>query len=176
MLLTNLHRIPTALLAVGAGVLLASCGGDDGPVQTTAPAVTGAEEMAATATSADEAGQDAAGAAGGAAPGDREAIAATLRTVLTGTAPAQVCEALVTERYVREAYGDRAGCVRAQAEAKPAREASVGRIVVLPASLAQASVMPRGGLYDGDRLRAELILDGDEWRLDSLRSNVPVGP
>ena len=175
VLLTNPHRIPTALLAAGAALLLGSCGGDDGPVQTTAAAVTGAEEMTTTDPAAPEA-SEASGPAPGATPADREAIAATLRSVLTGTAPVQVCETLVTERYVREAYGDRAGCLRAQAEARPASEASVGRIVILPASVAQASVLPRGGVYDGDRLRAELILDGDEWRLDSLRSNVPVGP
>lgn len=163
------------LLAVGAALLLASCGDDDGPLQTTAPAVTGAEEIAPLAApDATEAG--ASGAASEATPGDREAIAATLRTVLTSTAPAQVCEALVTERYVREAFGDRAGCARAQVEADAASEASVGRIIVLPSSTAQASVMVRGGLYDGDRLRAELVLEGEDWKLDSLRSNVPVGP
>ena len=48
--------------------------------------------------------------------------------------------------------------------------------MVQPDSVAQASVTPKGGVYDGERLRAELVLDDGVWRLDSLRSNVPVGP
>ena len=47
---------------------------------------------------------------------------------------------------------------------------------MLPDSVAQASAEPRDGIYDGEQLRAELVLDDGVWRLDSLRSNVPVGP
>ena len=50
------------------------------------------------------------------------------------------------------------------------------QVVIHPDSVAQALARPKGGIYDGQELRAELVLDDDVWKLDSLRSNVPVGP
>ena len=82
----------------------------------------------------------------------------------------------MTERYLRQAYGGARGCEAAQADSKPAERVGVSRIVVLPDSVAQASAQPHGGIYDGETLRAELGLDDGLWKLDSLRSNVPVGP
>jgi hypothetical protein len=96
--------------------------------------------------------------------------------VLTSADPRIVCDEQVTANYVEAAYGDDAGCRRAQGGASVARDARVSRIVISPESVAQASVVPDGGVYAGDRLRAELVLDGGQWRVDSLRSNVPVGP
>jgi hypothetical protein len=107
---------------------------------------------------------------------DRTAISITMEAVLTGTDPRQVCGELVTERYLRDAYGGQQGCEAAQADVKPAGNVKLNRIVVLPDSVAQASAAPKGGIYDGERLRAELVLNDGFWKLDSLRSNVPVGP
>jgi hypothetical protein len=163
------------LPALIAALALASCGGEDEPQQVTAPAVTGTDSGASTATTPaattpeDEPSPD--------PEADEEAITATLRgSVLTSADPRSVCDELVTENYVEAAYGDVAGCRRAQADASVARHARVSRIVISPESVAQASVMPDGGVYAGERLRAELVLDGGQWRVDSLRSNVPVGP
>ncbi len=61
-------------------------------------------------------------------------------------------------------------------DAKPADDAGVKQVVINPDSVAQALARPKGGIYDGQELRAELVLDDDTWKLDSLRSNVPVGP
>lgn len=175
MILANTHRRGRTLLALAATLALGACGADDEPAQTTAPAVTGAatEGSGAAApmitSAADEPAADPAS--------DEEAITTSLETVLTSSDPRAVCEKLVTERYVADAYGDLAGCRRAQADVKRARSARVSRVVVSPGSAtAQAAVVPDGGLYAGDRLRAELILDAGTWKLDSLRSNVPVGP
>ena len=160
--------IAAAVLALGSG-----CGGDDEP-QITAPAVTGASEVTdaeqapGTEEPRDEPAED--------PRTDRAAIAITLETVLTSADPDEVCGDLVTEHYLREAYGGARGCEAAQADTKTATDVRLTRVVVLPDSVAQASVEPKGGLYDGDQLRAELVLDDGIWRLDSLRSNVPVGP
>ena len=35
---------------------------------------------------------------------------------------------------------------------------------------------PKGGVYDGQRLRITLINDGTGERIDAVTSNVPVGP
>ena len=82
----------------------------------------------------------------------------------------------MTERFLRRSYGDAAGCEAALKAAKPADDAGVSEIVINPESVAQALAHPKGGIYDGQKLRAELVLDDEIWKLDSLRSNVPVGP
>lgn len=167
-------RAQAGLALLAAAITLAACGDDDEPTQTTAPAVTGAtqatdeEKAPGTNSPEDEPAADPAT--------DKAAIATTLDSVLTSRSAVDVCGDLVTERYLRRSYGDAAGCESAQQDAKPATNVGIGRIVILPDSVAQASARPDGGIYDGERLRAELILDGGVWRLDSLRSNVPVGP
>jgi hypothetical protein len=168
----NLHTVALALAAALA-ISLAACGGDDGTIQTTAPAVTGAAEATTgqnapgTEAPEDEPAADPAS--------DREKISRTLEVVLTGSGPSEACGDLVTERYLRS-YGGPAGCENAQGGASAAERVHVSRIVILPDSVAQAAVTPKGGVYDGERLRAELVLDNGTWMLDSLRSNVPVGP
>jgi hypothetical protein len=167
-------RAQAGVALLASALALAACGDDDEPTQTTAPAVTGAtqptdeDKAPGTSSPEDELSADPAT--------DKAAIGATLDTVLTSDSAKDVCGDLVTERYLRRSYGDAAGCERAQQDAKPARDVGIGRIVILPDSLAQASARPDGGIYDGERLRAELVLDGGVWKLDSLRSNVPVGP
>ena len=159
-----------ALALTGAS----GCGGGDEPAGITAPAVTGASDVT-----------DAAQAPGTEAPRDelaenpqtdRAAIGITLETVLTSTDPGEVCGELVTENYLREAYGGARGCEAAQADIKAATDVRLSRVAVLPDSVAQASAEPHGGIYDGEQLRAELVLDDGVWKLESLRSNVPVGP
>jgi hypothetical protein len=107
---------------------------------------------------------------------DEAAIVATIEAVLAGKDPVKACSESVTDRFLRRAYGDAAGCEAAQAGAKPATDAGVTQVVITPDSVAQALARPKGGIYNGQKLRAELVLEEDVWRLDSLRSNVPVGP
>jgi hypothetical protein len=169
----GLYRALGALVAAALAAGVAACGNDDGPLQTTAPAVTGASEAGAenapgTDAPEDEPAPDPAS--------DRAAISSAVETVLTGSTAVDACGDLVTDRYLARSYGGATGCKGAQGAAKPAEQVRVSRIVILPESVAQAAVVPRGGIYDGERLRAELVLDGGNWRLDSLHSNVPVGP
>lgn len=168
--------LAAAAACLALGMLLVACGGEEegaGAKQTTADAVTGAD------------GGDASKAPGSDAPedepsddplDDETAIKATLDKVLTGVEPAMACGDLVTDRYLRRSFGDRAGCEAAQRDLEAADSAGVSQVVILPDSVAQALAKPRGGLYGGDRLRAELVLGDGVWKLDSLRSNVPVGP
>jgi len=155
---------------------LVACGGDDEPPETTtAPAVidedgttTGAGGQTTTTNATDEPAED--------PKTDQMAVAATLERVLTTVDPDVACVEFVTPRYVRRAFGDEAGCRAAQSGKAAADRVRVSEVVVTPESTAQAVVRTRGGVYDGQRLRAELILDEGVWRLDTLRSNVPVGP
>lgn len=165
-----------AAIAVAPG--LAACGGGDEPAQTTAPAETGAAETdSAEETASTTPGENPEAGKPSADPADDEAdIVKTLEAVLAGSDPAGVCNDSVTERFLRRSYGDAAGCEAAQSSAKPADNAGVKQVVIHPDSVAQALARPKGGIYDGQELRAELVLDEEVWKLDSLRSNVPVGP
>ena len=157
-----------AVIAVGSGI--AACGGGPEPAQAPAPAATGSSESGSETAIAAEA-EPAADPVD-----DEEMIVTTLEAVLAGSDPVRACGDSVTERFLRRSYGDAAGCEAAQKAAKPANQAGVSEIVIQPDSVAQARARPKGGIYDGQELRAELVLDGDAWKLDSLRSNVPVGP
>lgn len=169
-----------ACLAVAPG--LAGCGGGDEPPQTTAPAVTGADDDISesdetTSQVEGEPGDEAADIEppGESADDDAE-ITETLEAVLVGSDPKAACDERVTDRFLRRSYGDSAGCRAALESAEPAKDAGVTQIVVNPDSVAQSLARPKGGIYAGQKLRAELILDEGTWKLDSLRSNVPVGP
>lgn len=155
-----------AVIAVAPG--LAACGDDDS--QAPAPAETGSS-VSGTSTVSAEAAEPSAD------PVDDEAeIVKTLEIVLAGSDPASACGDSVTERFLRRSYGDASGCEAAQKGATPAKDAGVTQVVIQPDSVAQALARPKGGIYSGQKLRAELVLDDDVWKLDSLRSNVPVGP
>jgi hypothetical protein len=160
-----------ACLALCGGA--AACGSDDGSPQTTAAAVTGANET----DNQKAPGTDSPENEPSTNPADDEAaITDTLEQVLAGSDPERACTELVTERFLRRSYGDEAGCRAAQKSTPPAKTAGVSQVVIEPDSVAQALSRPQGGIYDGQRLRAELVLDDGTWKLDSLRSNVPVGP
>ena len=159
---------------------MAACGEDDEPVQTTAPAETGVEETGTSTTEASSTGENTKQPEEdepSSEPIDDDAeIMKTLEAVLAGSDPVAACNELVTERFLRRSYGDAAGCEAALRSAEPAQDAGVEDIMVHPESVAQALARPKGGIYDGQKLRAELVLDEETWKLDSLRSNVPVGP
>lgn len=150
-----------ACLAVVCSLLVAAgCGQDDDPRQTTAAAVTSDGEGEPDPVPAN----------------DEAAIEAVLDIVLTGADPAEACSILVTERYSKRTYGGAASCEAGMEEEKSASSLEVNHVDVLPDSVAQALIKPRGGARGGERLRAELVLDGGSWKLDNLRANVPVGP
>ena len=171
-------RLAALAAVIAVTPVIAACGSDDEPSQTTAPAETGAgESNAETTTTAANPDPGASPDEPAADPIDDEAeIVRTLEAVLAGGDPGSACGDSVTERFLRRSYGDAAGCKAAQSGLKPASDAGVRQVVIHPDSVAQALARPKGGIYAGQRLRAELVLDEDIWKLDSLRSNVPVGP
>lgn len=162
--------IVTAALALTAG-----CG--DGE-EAAAPTTTVTTTSAATPESATTAQtQDGAGEEEGAAEPRPLAIDDVLEAVLTGSAdPALVCDELVTEDYVRTAYGAREGCIAAQ---KPGALADSLEGIDVNSSAgerATGTVVPAGGPYDGVDVEVELVRDGEGWRVDSLLADVPAGP
>jgi hypothetical protein len=129
-------------------------------------------------------GQGGAGGGGGEAPAgggggnqgttDRQEIERNVATVVSGGDPELVCDELATERFIRSAYGSLQGCQDAVVAQRTVDVRVVG--VTIDGSRAQATAIPLSGPSEGDRLKAELVLEGGAWRIDSLRSNAPVGP
>jgi hypothetical protein len=95
--------------------------------------------------------------------------------VLTSGDPVDACARFVTERYVRVAYGDRLGCVRAQAPGATANRLQAKHLVI-DGDRATVVVVPSGGTYNGGRVDVALVRDGPRWRVDQLDADVPVGP
>lgn len=153
-------------VAVLSALVLAGCGGDE--EQPTGEAgTTSVETTTNTATTAPEpeGGRDEAA--------ERDAAVAA---VITGEPDAEfACGEAVTDHYVRRTYGDRDGCVAAQAPEALARSFS-GLGFSIGGDRAIVTTTPRGGVYDGVELEITLVDDGERWRVDRLDADIPVGP
>jgi hypothetical protein len=165
-----------AIGAVVGALVLAGCGDEEGePTTTAAPTTETTTTETATTADGDEVGE-ADGRGEEIAIGRPTTIENTLEAVFTGSAdPALICDSLVTEDYVRTAYGAREGCIAAQ---KPGALADSVRIEGTYRSVAAANAIaiPTGGPYDGVEVEVELIREPGGWRVDSLLADVPAGP
>jgi hypothetical protein len=153
--------VTVLFLAIGG------CGGDDGDDNGGGEAATVASETAAQT-------QPASTATPASAQSDEQLIRAAIEGALASGDPARACERFVTEAYVVTTYGDRAGC-DAAVPSGAARSVKVSAIAV-SGDTATAVAVPSGGPSTGERLDVSLVREGDVWKVDALRSNVPVGP
>jgi hypothetical protein len=177
------HRAGAAALALAAiaGVALVGCGGGGGS-STTGTAAT--SPGAATTTTPTQGTTTAAGGSsgnvfggGGAAKG--HTVADALNAVLTSGDPAKACGTdYVTEHYLTTAYGGKQGCVHAQSSGSAARSVDIQGLAggSSEAGTASVKVVPKGGVYSGENLVVSLVKEGQDWKIDSLKSNAPVGP
>ena len=114
-------------------------------------------------------------------PGDPEkAIRVAIEAVLAphppGAASAQTaCGFFVTDRYLKSTYGNRQGCIRALVPGSAADAVKVSGVVI-DADRGFARAIPRGGPSSGETIAVKLVRQGSVWKVDSLRSNAPVGP
>lgn len=163
-------------MAVLAALTLAACGGDD---EEAAPA--GDEQPAASAPAepmpVEPDGGTGAGAEDPTGPPPLKPAQLTdiVGRFLTSGDPELVCDELVTDRLLREAYGDRSGCAAAQVPGSVADRVRFDEIEIGERS-ATAIATPRGGVSDGIELDVGLVATEDGWRIDSLDADVPVGP
>jgi hypothetical protein len=93
--------------------------------------------------------------------------------------PEVICDQLVTPAYVKAAYGDREGCLAAQTPGALAD--SIEGIVKNTSSdqAVNAVVIPKGGPYDGVKVKVTLVPATDledAWVIESLVAHVPAGP
>jgi hypothetical protein len=153
-----------SLLLLAGTLCLASCGDDSGTTPSTVsePASAMSTTSASTTTQSD---QTTTSTAAKADP------YASVEAVLVGGD----CQKYVTERFVSSAYGDQQACVAAVASGGTADSLKTGKISV-SSHHATITVVPHGGPSSGEKVTVKLVLDGDTWKIDSLNSNVPVGP
>jgi hypothetical protein len=169
------------LTTLVAGCLaLAACGGDDDDDDTAAPPATTQEATTSDEPADEETIDETAPDEGGEAQDDRPtSIEDVITAVLTGSEdPALTCDELVTERFVRQAYGAREGCIAAQQPGALARSVEIEDVNGSGQS-AGAVAVPSGGPYDGVDVEVELVSDSEldgAWQVDSLLADVPAGP
>lgn len=98
---------------------------------------------------------------------------ATARLALTDESPL-VC-GLYTRPVLAKSFGGLAGCRRAVTSGGQAD--SVEIVSVRPEGrYALVVAVPHGGPSSAEKLTISLVRTGKNWRLDSIKSNVPVGP
>jgi hypothetical protein len=173
-------RSTTATLLTAACLALGACGGDDAGDEPTAaggdsaaPQAQKSPPPAPDATAAeDEPSEQGVGEVAGA---PEPAIRAAIEDAIASGDPDRACRRAVTDAYLRDAFGDAAGCRAAQSPGFAARAVEVGEISIDGES-ARTTVRARGGPYEGERLRVRLLREGGDWKVDRLRSDVPVGP
>ena len=177
------HRLLALALLVAAAALLAACGEKDEPeVAAPIPAPTEPEQPAPGPQEPTEPQPEPVPAptkpdsTPPAPPRPAGAqIAMAVRGVLVSGDPEVACRQYATVRFLAESFGGLAGC-RQATNPRSAADSVRLRGLVVNGNRARVVAIPRGGSSSGQRIRVTLVVRGGNWRVDSLRSNVPVGP
>jgi hypothetical protein len=158
-----------AVVAVVAlALVLAACGEKEEP-EVAAPVT----DDAATTSTTETAGGGQGGGGGGQVSPEQEVEDAVI-AVIGGDDPAASCSELVTQRYVKSAYGDAKGC-RAAVAKQGSFSVEVSAVNV-KGSTATAKARPAAGPNKGETIDVKLVEERGAWRVDSARSNAPAGP
>jgi hypothetical protein len=147
--------------AVAAGALLAvplaGCGEKSEPA-TTGPVVaqsTSPVEGGTTTTTTPQQSDD-------------ELAAAAARAYLTSTDAEAVCDNGITPELLKQAYGDREGCIAGRKPASLATSAAIGKVIVRGSS-AEVPARATGGQYGhGKNLTLTVVRDGEAWRVSKV--------
>lgn len=168
--------IQAGLALALAALLITGCGEKEEPA-TTGPVVTqsttGGETSSTTTGTTSAVTETGGNGSDGRSPQvqARQAIAA----FLAGPNPEVVCNRFLTPKFIRKAYGDLKGCTSGRNKASLA---STQQILSLKINGAKgtAQVRPKGGVYDGQKLKIGLLGSPNGWRIDTVSSKVRVGP
>jgi hypothetical protein len=101
-------------------------------------------------------------------------ITKAIEGVLVSGDAAVACGTAVTPSYVVRAYGDRTACAQAQLPGSTAKSVKVSGIKI-SGNRATAIAVPAGGPSSGEKVTVKLV-DRAGWRVEALKSHVPVGP
>jgi hypothetical protein len=164
-------------LAVSTAVVLlalgfTACGEKEEP-EVVAPVDTGITDTTTEGGGGGGGGQTGGQGGGGSATPEEEVEDAVI-AVVGGGDVADSCSGLVTERYVKTAYGDAKGC-RASVAKQGSYDVQVLAVEVT-GSRATAKAKPSAGPNKGETINVKLVSEQGAWRVDSAVSNAPAGP
>jgi hypothetical protein len=162
-----------AVLAAGLGLALGGCGADE---ETTTSSNASTASQASTAATTQGTASTPAAAGGVEAELAPEAqVDLAIKGVLASAAPDLACRRYATLSYVKQTFGSRSGCVQSTVPASAAESVKVTKIEI-SGDKATAKAVPTGGPSGGETIEVKLVRQGGIWKVDSLRSNAPVGP
>jgi hypothetical protein len=146
------------LAAVALAIVAAGCGeksepATTGPVvpQSTSP-VSGGTTTTTTPVKTDE-----------------EQVTAAARAFLTSTDAAAVCDDVITAELLKDAYGDRSGCLAARKPQTVAKTAAINDVRIRGAT-ATVSARATGGQYgNGEPVRLTVVREGTAWRVSKAQ-------
>jgi hypothetical protein len=169
-----------ALLGLAA---VSGCGGDSENTQGSTAAAGGTLSNGYTTnTSAPAIGGSKPGNSGKGGGGGLESklppqarVDLAIKSVLASGVPDLACTQYSTERYVKTTFGGRGGCIKSTLPASAAQTIDEKKIEIKPHK-ATATIVAHGGPSDGETIKVTLVRQGDVWKVDTLKSNAPVGP
>jgi len=159
---------------------LAGCGGGGGT--STSSQTTTSAGGPGTTTSAQQGTTTGTGTGnpfGGEGAATGHTVPDVLNAVLASGDSNKACSTdYVTEQYLKAAYGGEQGCVQGQKPSSAAESVDIEGLAggSGESGTATVKVVAHGGVYDGEKLTVSLVKEGDDWKIDSLKSNAPVGP
>ena len=165
-----------ALLGLAA---LSGCGSDSETTQGTTTGAgtlsthTGTAPAEQTGGKQNTAASGAGGIEGSLTPTEQVDLA--IKSVLASGVPDLACRQYSTARYVKTTFGNRAGCVKNTLPASAAQSIKEKEIVI-KGDGAKSTIVPTGGPSDGETIKVTLVRRGGVWKVDTLKSNAPVGP
>jgi hypothetical protein len=172
-------RLAVSITAVAAALAVGACGEKSEP-EVVEPVDSGATQDTTTETTGGggQNGRQGGGAQGGGGGGGQaipeEQVEEAVSAVLGGRSTSDSCAGLVTERYVKSAYGDVKGC-RAAVSTQGSFNVQVSAVRVT-GSKATAKAKPAAGPNRGETINVKLVDEQGAWRVDSALSNAPAGP
>ena len=162
-----------AVLAAALGMALSGCGADEETSTSSNPLTA---SQASTAATTQRTASTPAAAGGVEAELSPEAqVDLAIKGVLASAAPDLACRRYATLSYVKQTFGSRSGCVQSTVPASAAESVKVTKIEI-SGDKATAKAVPTGGPSGGETIEVKLVRQGGIWKVDSLRSNAPVGP
>lgn len=165
----------SAVLLLACAAVAAGCGDDSPELGVTDPAESYGGDVTRSVETLTAPGTAPAPAPAGGPRDDRSQIKRAITAVFASGDPDLACGSSVTESYVETAYGDAEGCRAAQSSGGHARTVTMARIAV-EGDHATAIAVPIGGPSADELINLTLVRQEGDWKVDTARADVPVGP
>ena len=151
-------RVPAGVVILTLGLVVAGCGEKSEP-PTTGKVIT--EERTTTDNGA----------------ADLAAAQSAADAFLASPNAAAVCDEVITPKLLKQAYGDRKGCLKARKPAALAKRVRITSAKLGASGTATVVATAEGGVYGkGEKVTMTVVRDGGAWRVDTVKSNAKVGP